>query len=582
MSDAHGLPDLDRAAAAAVDQPVAGPPALADVVGRATTRRRRKRGALTAAVLAIGVGVGAAWPDDERPATITDAPDVVDTTTTVDEADVPAESSAPMRLERIAAIGDQDGTSQVDLLVTGSAPDPEPVAVRRLEDAPLDQIGFYLATENDVLWMCDSWHSWGGAEAAVGLTIPAAWFDPSTLQIESPIADATSPDGEPALVAKIITCELASGLWQMTIHGPRGGPDAEVAVTVVDGAIRVTIDEPAPEPEPDPEPEAPIVPSDLWLRREAGVIVGDTLVVPGQLPYPATDVRLVSVDLVTGDERIVDAPEGLFLGDQSPEWAELRPILTVWNDRVVVCCSGFSGGEIAAYDPVSGSWDDVPDIPGGFTEGFTRSVTVTDRGLLALGRDGAALLDSLDGAWETVAGPLPGDPDAHRLWTTAAIGDDVLVWPVHFTRNSELGLLLDLSTGQWRQVPAPADLPPVPAAASLVVAADRFVLVGGQPASFAHMSEALIVLTLDPASMTWSDPQFPLPEPDSFEGNIGSQRLVPSADDRLIFDAGALGGGVSLVEIDPSTGEASAFNLLDPPSVLAIRADGTFLRRLTD
>ncbi len=31
MSDAHGLPDLDRAAAAAVDQPVAGPPALADV-----------------------------------------------------------------------------------------------------------------------------------------------------------------------------------------------------------------------------------------------------------------------------------------------------------------------------------------------------------------------------------------------------------------------------------------------------------------------------------------------------------------------------------------------------------------------
>ena len=29
-------------------------------------------------------------------------------------------------------------------------------------------------------------------------------------------------------------------------------------------------------------------------------------------------------------------------------------------------------------------------------------------------------------------------------------------------------------------------------------------------------------------------------------------------------------------------GEASGFNLLDPPSVLAVRADGTFPRRLTD
>ncbi|MEM9467560.1 MAG: hypothetical protein AAGA90_19450 [Actinomycetota bacterium] len=582
MVDRQGLPGLDDVVRAAVDDPVAAPPGLADVVARTARRRRRKAGTLALVLAVVAGGLTLAAIGDEPTSTVASPPDDAESTITEPAVDGDADSPTGLRLEEIAAVGDDRGTMRVDLVIDGTPPSTDVVAVATLDQAPLDQIAVYLATEDDVLWMCDSWHSWGGAEAAVGLTIPAAWFDPSTLQTESPIVDATSPDGEPALVAKIITCELASGLWQMTIHGPRGGADAQVSVSVTDAAISVLIEEPPAEPAPEPEPEEPLVASDLWLRREAGVILNGTLIVPGQARFDPTRVRLVAVDLVTGDERIIETPDGLLLGDQSPEWAEPRPVLTIWNDRVVVCCSGFGGGSIATYDPSADVWATLPEIPGGFTESYSQVVTVTNRGLVALGRGGAVVLATPDGEWEVVAGPLPDDPSSRRSLVAAAIGDDVLLWPVVFSRSTELGYLLDLATGEWQMVPAPADDTVVPAAPSLVVAGQQFVLVGGLPAAFGGLSEALVVLPLEPQSLTWGEPQFPLPEPDPFEGNIGSQRLLPSESGRLVFDAGALGGGVSLVEIDANTGAASMFDLLDPPDILALRSDGTVLRRSGD
>ena len=560
------MPALDDAAAAAVERPLGGPPELADVLGRATRRKRTRLGLVAAALIVAGVGLGRAWSAGDPSTTVASAPESTTTVTEVDDvnADRPA---AAMRLERIAAIGGEEGTAQVDIRVAGSPPNADVIEVSSLGDAPLDRIAFYLATEDDTLLMCDSQHSWGGATAAVGVTIPAAWFEPATLAIESPIVDGTSADGEPALVAKIITCELASGLWQMTIHGPRAGADAEVSVAVIDGAIRVSIDEPLA--------EEPVVPTDLWLRREAGVVLDGTLVVPGQQRSDRTKVHFVAMDLATGEEHVLDAPEGLLLDSDSPDWAEPRPILTVWNDRVVVCCAGFSGGAIAIYAPDSDSWAELPVIPGE----VRRALVVTERGLLALGETGAVLLDSPTGSWVEVAGPIPDDRAGHPYWTAAALGDHVLLWPVVYARSTELGYLLDLGSGEWRTVPAPDDASVVPAAPSLVVADQRFVVVGGLPSPLGGQSEALVVLPLDPIAFGWDEPSFPLPEPDSFEGNIGSQRLIPAEAGDLVFDTGALGGGETLLEIDPTTGAITSVQDAAPIEVIAVDWAGNWVRR---
>lgn len=121
--------------------------------------------------------------------------------------------------------------------------------------------------------------------------------------------------------------------------------------------------------------------------------------------------------------------------------------------------------------------------------------------------------------------------------------------------------------------------PVLPAAPSLVVADQRFVVVGGLPSPLGGQSEALVVLPFDPIAFRWDEPSFPLPEPDSFEGNIGSQRLIPAEAGDLVFDTGALGGGETLLEIDPTTGAITSVQDAAPIEVIAVDWAGNWVRR---
>ncbi len=315
-----------------------------------------------------------------------------------------------------------------------------------------------------------------------------------------------------------------------------------------------------------PSPGTGSTPSDDWVAIEypEGYSAINDLMIPA-------DDWIVLWGGQTAD--VEEAPTGepgwsynLNLG----EWSRLPPspkdpaigAAGVWTgEEVIICCgTGEQFADFAttvAYDPETNEWRRLADAP--ISGGFTEAVWTGDEMLVAT-IGGVAEYDPAADTWTT----YPAPPEGARLNEIAWTGEELITWSRVVERAVHPGYALTLSTGEWRQLPDP---PAWPAAPDIVWTGDRLVIWGGLP-SRSGGSERAVGSVYDPTTNSWTPMSEPLPEPEPFEGNLGSQSIVWTGD-RVLVSTGAFGSGV-----DPS---ASLLLAYDPMSDTWELVDQTLL-----
>lgn len=257
---------------------------------------------------------------------------------------------------------------------------------------------------------------------------------------------------------------------------------------------------------------------------------------------------------------------GLAYNPATREWRTLPPgpkdpaigAAGVWTgDELIICCGvsdQFADFAVTvAFDPETNEWRRLADAPisGTFSEALW-----TGEEMLVVTSGGVAGYDPTTDSWTT----YPPPPSGARLNEIAWTGEELIVWSREVERVVHSGYALSLPTGTWRQLPDP---PAWPAAPDVVWTGEHLVIWGGLPAHFVG-SERAVGSVYDPVTNSWTEMAEALPEPEAFEGNLGSQSLVWTGETVLV-SPGAFGSGVDpetslLLTYDPT---ADAWELVD-------------------
>lgn len=231
----------------------------------------------------------------------------------------------------------------------------------------------------------------------------------------------------------------------------------------------------------------------------------------------------------------------------------------VWtgNELIICCGTGNQSADLAttvAYDPAANTWRRLADAPisGSFTEAMW-----TGEQMLVVALGGVAGYDPDTDSWTTFPPPADGD---FRLGDIAWTGEELIIWSREVERQVHPGIALSPTSGTWRTLPDP---PAWPAAPDIVWTGEQLVLWGGLPAAGGG-SERAVGSVYDPDTNSWSVMSEALPEPEAFEGNLGSQAMVWTGE-RVLVSTGALGSGVDperslLLAYDP---HSDTWKLLD-------------------
>ena len=107
------------------------------------------------------------------------------------------------------------------------------------------------------------------------------------------------------------------------------------------------------------------------------------------------------------------------------------------------------------------------------------------------------------------------------------------------------GLAYNPIENTWRTLPDPPAWPAMPDA---VWTGDELIVWGGlSGSSNVDYSERAVGSSYDPSTNAWAAMPEPLPEPESFEGNLGSQTLIWTGTE-LVVSTGHLGTGLGTSE----------------------------------
>jgi N-acetylneuraminic acid mutarotase len=231
----------------------------------------------------------------------------------------------------------------------------------------------------------------------------------------------------------------------------------------------------------------------------------------------------------------------------------------VWTgDELIICCG--TGSQTAdsattvAYDPATNTWRRLADAP--ITSSYTEAVWTGEQ-MLVVALGGVVGYDPDTDSWTTYP---PPDDGAYRLGDIAWTGEELIIWSREIERQVHPGIALSPTTGIWRTLPDP---PAWPAAPDIVWTGERLVIWGGLPANSGG-SERAVGSVYDPDTNSWSVMAEALPEPEPFEGNLGSQSMVWTGK-RVLVSTGAFGYGVAperslLLAYDPNS---DTWKLLD-------------------
>ncbi|MCI0679132.1 MAG: hypothetical protein L0Z63_08860 [Actinobacteria bacterium] len=207
-------------------------------------------------------------------------------------------------------------------------------------------------------------------------------------------------------------------------------------------------------------------------------------------------------------------------------------VASVWTGSELFLCCGDSRDAVA-YSPRTDTWRALAPAP---ITGARTSAVWTGEQVLVVGRSGVAGYSPSANTWvEYDAPPVP------LGWTNEVVWADglLVIWPSTVERVVHRGAALDPETGDWSTLPDP---PAWPAAPSMVWTGAEVMIWGGLPAAVSDESERGVGSALDLTTMTWRRLPEALPEPDPYEGNLGSQTLLWTGNGALVM-TGALGTG---------------------------------------
>ena len=280
---------------------------------------------------------------------------------------------------------------------------------------------------------------------------------------------------------------------------------------------------------------------------------------PGDMP-PPTDGYWTGRELLFWG--VVDPPGsapvaiGAALDPATGTWRTIpdspHPIVpsegagVAWTGEELIVCCGLPTTGAAAYDPDSDTWRRLPDAP---VSGYA-TATWTGSELIVVTADGAASYNPDINTWQrlpfdeenTAVPPVQATLLAESVWT----GSKLIVWPKPPSRTTLVASMYDPETRRWQRLPAPPN-GAWPAVASIAWTGKELVVLGGLPAAGVAESERLVGARFDLDSMDWIPLPEPLPEPDSCECNLGSQRLLWTGD-TLLVHVGALASGYDRVD----------------------------------
>lgn len=188
-------------------------------------------------------------------------------------------------------------------------------------------------------------------------------------------------------------------------------------------------------------PPPPVIldrPTTVWTGREVVMLGG-----PGT---PFTQAAALVLDPITREWRETSKP---------PERLRAEALAATWDGKRVVVAN--YDMHAAAYDPISDTWEDLPDVPARFYEWLPSARTSTAGPVVEMGQ---ALAVLGDGGWT----PLPTAGYLSLAGAPTEPGAPLTTWHLSEDGRSNQLILIDLATliasGRRRVSVADVALPP--------------------------------------------------------------------------------------------------------------------------
>jgi len=253
----------------------------------------------------------------------------------------------------------------------------------------------------------------------------------------------------------------------------------------------------------------------------------------------------------TGSELMLWASKadlGFAYNPETATWRQLaaspRPAVygtaSAWTDDEVIVYWGNESPSVSAYDRQTDTWRSLTDAP--ITSVFSADILWNGTEVLLITERRVAVYHLELDAWEVVAVPPTRLGRSREIaWT----GAELFVWPTETSRSTKRGLAYNPIEDTWRTLPDPPAWPAMPDA---VWTGEELIVWGGLPGSaVVDYSERAAGSAYDPSTDAWTAMPEPLPEPESYEGNLGSQTLMWTGTE-LIVSTGHLGTGLGTAE----------------------------------
>lgn len=268
---------------------------------------------------------------------------------------------------------------------------------------------------------------------------------------------------------------------------------------------------------------------------------GNEILVWGDYPYA----------LEGSDGSSFGSSLGAAYDPETDDWRRIAAIpkparsgaVSVWTGSEVIVCCGQRSSSTFAYTPQSDTWLRLADAP--TISAFSADAVWTGAEMLVANREGVAVYQPEMDEWELAAPPPARLGNLGNRPEVAWTGTELIVWPASLSPALRRGLAFDPGGNTWRRLPEPPAWPAMP---DVVWTGEELILWGGLPGSgSADYSQRAVGSAYDPSANTWTAMPDALPEPESFEGNLGSQTLIWTGTE-LIVSTGHLGTGLETTD----------------------------------
>ncbi len=173
------------------------------------------------------------------------------------------------------------------------------------------------------------------------------------------------------------------------------------------------------------------------------VWTGNEILLWGDYPYDSDR------DYPYDSERSERSSFGAAYDPETGDWRRLADIpgparwgsASIWmGEELIVCCGRHSSSSLA-YDPVSDAWRTLADVP--TTSAFSADAVWTGAEMLVVNREGVTAYKPENDEWRAVVRPPARLGNLGTRREVAWTGAELIVWPAPISRSLHTGLAFD-------------------------------------------------------------------------------------------------------------------------------------------